>query len=221
MQDMEQAEFLLQGRKVGADFHLIQVKRWLDFDAGRNLDNVLVYASFELRCAIERLAFEILYLAKDGLLTPEEEERCRSIKGTLELLDDVESNYRKRAHFTNLVFSLYSGAPKIAIIDIEFIKRRWHELSDYLHLHARSLGAWDSPKREFQIEGFKLLKETYEQIIKWLTDGKLGLLDKKSMDSDVEDIYDKFLSGEIDESQAVTRLRLAQPVLESRMRRKG
>ncbi|HLG93623.1 MAG TPA: hypothetical protein VI546_02195 [candidate division Zixibacteria bacterium] len=219
-ENLEHLRFLLEKRNVGTDFHLMQVKKWLAFDGGRNLDNVLVYAAFELRCAIERLAFEILFIAKDMELTPEEEDRCKSIKGTLELLGEVEPNYRKRAQFTNLASLLHPQMPRIAIIDIKFIKRKWHEISDYCHHHFRPAETWGSSSREFQINGFKLLKETYDQIMKWLLNGKLGVVDKSSMEPEVREVYQKFLADEIDEEQVKLRLKIAEPVLESRMRAK-
>ncbi len=55
---------LANSRRVTSAWHLQQAKRLLDFDAGRHLDTVLVYAAVELRAAIER------YLACNLLLAP-------------------------------------------------------------------------------------------------------------------------------------------------------
>jgi hypothetical protein len=214
--DLKPLNFLLEKRSVRTDFHLVQTKKWLDFDAGRKLDNVLVYAALELRCAIERLAFELLFLAKDLKLTPEEEERCKSIKEVLELLSEVEPNYRKLAEFTNITSPV--GIPNVAIIDIKFIKRRWHEISNLLHYHKRPLETWDSLSREFQNEGFELVKETYEKIIEWLTKNSLGLASKSSMEPEVRELFDKYVAGEIDENEVKVRLNIAEPVFKARRR---
>jgi hypothetical protein len=73
--------FLEAPREVTFDWHVVQATKWLEFDAGRELDSVLIYAAAELRAAIERYIFELLYLLKEGKLSADEEKRCRSITG--------------------------------------------------------------------------------------------------------------------------------------------
>lgn len=46
---MNYEAILLPPRRVTSAWHLQQAKRLLDFDAGRHLDTVLVYAAVELR----------------------------------------------------------------------------------------------------------------------------------------------------------------------------
>ncbi len=221
-ESLNRLKFLLEDRSVGLDFHLRQVKRWFDFDDGKKLDNVLVYASVELRCAIERLAFELMYIVQEKKLTSQEEKRCKNVNGTLELLQEVEPDYRKLAQFTNLVASLHPRIPRIALIDIKFLIRSWHELSNYCHLHLRPSEAWESTHRSFQTKAFRFLKECFDKITSWVTrPSALGIVSKQSMEPEVKDIYEKFLLGEIDEEQVKVRLRIAGPVLESRMRMKG
>ena len=53
--------FLENPREVSFEWHYKQAKSWLEYNAGRELDNILIYASFELRCMIKRLLFETLF----------------------------------------------------------------------------------------------------------------------------------------------------------------
>lgn len=125
--------FLEQKRQVTFDWHISQVLKWLKYDNERKLDSVLVYASLELRCAIERYLFELLFLLKDQNMSPEDERRCQSKDGILTLMKETEPYYRKRAKFTNLIASLTSEMPKVVIVDIKYLIRKWHKLSDYCH----------------------------------------------------------------------------------------
>lgn len=118
--------FLEKPRQVTAEWHLRQVMKWLEYDNGRELDNVLVYASFELRCAIERTIFENLLLVKEKL-TPEEQKRCRSKEGMLDLMRESDSLYRKTFEFTKMFFSIVLGVNKIKPINTAFFiqKMAW------------------------------------------------------------------------------------------------
>jgi hypothetical protein len=105
-------DFLTQTRDVTYDWHMIQVMNWLKFDAGRELDNTLIYAAFELRLAIERYFFELLFLMKGCVLTPEEEGRCRSTGGIDALMKKTDENYRKTFEFTKIFASMQPGAAR-------------------------------------------------------------------------------------------------------------
>jgi hypothetical protein len=97
-------------RKVTFEWHIVQVKNWLEFDKGRELDSVLVYAAVELRAAIERYIFELLLLLKDGKLSEDEVRRCRSITGLFSLMKETDPFYRKTIEFTRLAVAVIPGA---------------------------------------------------------------------------------------------------------------
>lgn len=40
--------FLEAPREVTFDWHIVQATKWVEFDAGRELDSVLLYAAVEL-----------------------------------------------------------------------------------------------------------------------------------------------------------------------------
>ena len=77
------ASFLETPREVTFDWHVVHAAKWLEFDGVRELGSVLVYAAVELRAAIERYVFELLYLLKEGKFSADEGERIGERIGTL------------------------------------------------------------------------------------------------------------------------------------------
>lgn len=211
-------EFLENPREVSFDWHITQVLKWLDFDNGRHLDSTLVYAIVELRCAIERFWFELLFILKDQNLTPDEEARCRSKDGILQFIKETEPYYVKRARFTNLIASVTPGMPQVIIVDFKYLIRKWHKLSDYCHKHLRPAEAFGSPNRGFQEKGFQLIGEVVDRFKEWGRKTALGIVSKASMPPETKSIYDKYVDGEIDESQARRMLDLVTPILGARRR---
>jgi len=211
--------FLEEKREVTFDWHIYRVPRWLEYDGARKLDSILVYASVELRCAIERYFFELLYLLKKpNKLTSTEEKRCQSKNGVLDLMKEIEPYYRKRATFTNLIASVTPETPKVVIVDIKYLIRVWSELSIYCHKQLRPEKSWDSVNREFQENGFKLINEVVNQLKVWEFNASFGIINKESMPPEVRSLYDKYINNKIDEAQAIRMLDLMGPVLRARQR---
>jgi hypothetical protein len=215
---MTDNSFLEEKRQVSFDWHITQVLKWLKYDNGRKLDSVLVYASLELRCAIERYIFELLLLLKNNKLIPEEEKRCQSKEGILELMKETEPYYVKRAKFTNLIASVTPGMPKVVIIDIKYLIRKWSTLSDYCHKQLRPEESFNSLNREFQEKGFRAINEVVSKFKEWERKGACGIINKQSMPPEVISVYEKYINSEIDEDQAERMLKLMEPVLRERMR---
>ena len=210
---------LEERRQVTFDWHIAQVIKWLKFDNGRMLDSVLVYASVEARCAIERYLFELLILLEHPAnLTQEQERKCRSKEGMLKVMKDIEPQYMKRAIFTNLISSVASVWPKVVIIDFKFLNRMWHSLSEYCHKQLRPEESFDSENRVFQKKGFAEIRDLVDRFMKWEYAAAFGIVDKSSIPPEVWDVYEKYAKDEIDEREAKTMLDLMEPVLRTRPR---
>jgi hypothetical protein len=203
-------------RQVTSEFHLLQAQRLLEFDAGRELDTVLVYAALELRAAIERTLFELLYLVRELEISDEVIAKARSMDGLQALLREADSTYRKTMEFTRLVAQVTPGIPAVNLIDTGYLRRKWQELSEYCHLQFRPDRSFESPNREFQRRGFRLLHEVLERFIGWYKTGSMGLIKRSTMPEETRAIYDKFVAGDIDADQARRILVLAEPVLRQR-----
>lgn len=209
--------FLEAPREVTFDWHIVQAKKWLEFDGGRELDSVLVYAAVELRAAIERYVFELLYLLKEGKLSGDEEKRCRSIAGIFALMKETDLFYRKTIEFTRLAVSFTPGLPEITIVDTAYLNRKWQDLSEYCHMQFRPAETFGSKGRKFQKRGFALIREVLQKFCEWKIESNCAVLARSSLPKEVRVVYDKFIREEIDASQAKRMLMLMEPVLRARL----
>ena len=190
--------FLEVPREVTFDWHIVQAKKWLEFDGSRELDSVLVYAAVELRMAIERYVFELLYLLKECKLSGDEEKRCRSITGIFALMKETDPFYRKTIEFTKLVVSITPGLPEITAVDTAYLNRKWQELSEYCHKQLRPEETFGSQGREFQKQGFALIREILQKFHEWKVESNCAVLARSSLPEEVRDVYDTFICEEID-----------------------
>lgn len=203
--------FLEISRAVSPEWHLKQVLKWLDFDNGRELDNVLVYASLELRCAIERNLFETLLLMK-APLTPAEEKKCRSQNGLIDLIKSADPNFRKTFIFTQLYLKVSPYPNQITLTDIGYLKRKWQALSNYCHKMLKPKESFESPDREFQKKGFKLIREILDYYYS-IQGSQAGYMRPVSIKEPLKSLYDSFIKDEISEDQLKIRLTLMLPML--------
>ena len=194
--------FLERQRGVTFEWHYDQVKRWLDFDGGRHLDSVLVYASFELRCAIERYLLELLVLLSDEGFSPELVKGTKRItRNFKKLLARIEPYYGKRVEFTNIVSSLTPGLPKVHQADLSYLMNRWNDLSAYCHKLYEPDESWRSPNSKYQKKGFQLIEDIIDVVDGWFRVGERGILSKESMPPDTADVYSMFIESKIDSGQ--------------------
>jgi hypothetical protein len=208
--------FLEAAREVTFDWHIVQATRWLEFDAGRELDSVLVHAAVELRAAIERYIFELLYLLKEGKLSADEEKRWRSITGIFALMKESDPFYRRTIEFTRLVVSITPGLPEITVVDTAYLNRKWQDLSEYCHMQFHPEETFQSRGRKFQKQGFALLREVLQKFHEWQVESNCAVLARSSLPDEVIDVYDKFIREEVDSNQAKSMLVLMEPVLRAR-----
>jgi hypothetical protein len=204
-------------REVTFDWHIIQAKKLLEFDGGRELDSILVYAAVELRAAVERYIFELLYLLKECKFSRDEEKRCRSITGIFALMKETDPVYRKTIEFTKLVVSITPGLPEITVVDTAYLNRKWQDLSKYCHMQFRPEETFGSQSRKFQKQGFALIREVIQKFYEWKVESNCAILERSSLPEVVRDVYDKFIREEIDAVQAKRMLVLIEPVLRARL----
>jgi len=204
-------------REVTSEWHILQAAAWLEYDKGRGLDNVLVYAAVELRAAIERTLFELLYLLKEHDISEADIRRSRSQKGLEALLREADASYRKTIEFTQLVASVTPGMPVVSVIDTAYLRRMWSKLSEYCHFQIEPDKTFNSENRQFQRRGFQLLKDVLDRFIEWRGKGNMGIIKRSSMPDLTRSIYDKFVGEGIDANQVKLRLKIIKPALHNKL----
>ena len=177
--------FLEAPREVTFDWHIVQATKWVEFDCGRELDSVLVYAAVELRAAIERYVFELLHFLKEGKFSGDEETRCRSIADIFALMKETDAFYRKTIDFTKLAISITPGLPDITIVDTAYLNRKWQDLSEYCHMQFRPEETFSSQGRKFQKQGFALLRGVLQKFHEWKVESNCAILARSSLPEEV------------------------------------
>jgi len=211
-------KFIEENRLISFDWHIARAVKWLDFDNGRKLDNVLFYCSLDLRCAIERYHFEFILLLKgDDKITPGEERECRTMDGMARVLRRLKPDYRKLCEFCNLLSSVLE-TPKFVVVDFRFLKRSWHDLSNYCHKQLRTTNPTGRVDVEDKNEGFALINEVIEKFRAWEEEGFCGIMPRNKMVPEVRELCDKYIRDEISAEGVKTQLNLAAPILKVRMR---
>lgn len=213
-------DLIEESRNVTFDWHIARVVRWLKLDNGRFLDSILVYASLDLRIAIERYLLEFLLLLNDLHFSAEDREKCRSINGLFALMKDTDPEYRLTAEFTKIIASVTPEIPEITIIETGYLRRKWEELSEYCHKQLEPNESFSSTDKKFQQKGFRLIQEIVDKFREWNRQSVFGLALPQHMDPDTKNIYDKFVKKEIDADQAQRMLKIIDPVLRARYRNK-
>jgi len=212
--------FIEQNRQTTFDWHISQVLKWLKFDDNRKFDSTLVYASIDLRIAIERYIFELLDLLKSGNFSEAEKRKCRSINGVFALMRETDPNYRKTAEFTLIIASITPEFPEISIVDTGYLRRKWEDLSEYCHKQIDPSESFESPNREWQIKGFELIDEIIAKFKEWKFESNMGICLPETMGEETKYIYEKFLKNDISSSQAKRMLQIIDPIMRRRFARR-
>ena len=213
---MNETQLIEEARQVTFDWHIVRVMNWLRLDRGRLLDNILVYAAVDLRCAIERYMFEFLLILKDGKLNEEEKTRCRSIDGLFTLMREADASYRKTARFSIIYSEVFPGVPELTLVDFGYLHKAWMELSQYCHKQLMPKQTFLSPRREFQRRGFDLISSVLARFSEWKLESTSGILRPESMKPEIKAVYDKYVRHEINDDQVRRMLTILEPVLNTR-----
>jgi hypothetical protein len=185
------------------------------------LDSTLIYCAVDLRIAIERYVFELLVGLYDFKLENAKEKRIKSL--TSEIFKFVKRDFPdlpKRLMFVNHVLSVCSPELKTAIPDITWLERKRGNLSDYLHQQLRPEPNLKSMNKDFKEKGFILIKEIIERFREWLFYPTVWMPVEK-MTQEVQDLYQSYITDQIDDNAVCTQLNLMKPVLNQRFMIRG
>lgn|GEM_PF-5643925 len=209
--DEELIEVILRQRTCAADWLVIHARDLAALAERRANSNLLIFGCVEARNAIEQLWFEILVVLRKGEVTLEFIEEIRHRRdGFLAAIREAEPNYRKLVRFSMLCMRLDSSRPvEIIPWDLGQLKKWWHALSGYCHAQAESVSTLQSPK--WLVDGVKLVNAVFEYFRDHMSQGATGILRVDSMDATARNIWNDFVSDQIDEEQALIRLRIVQP----------
>ena len=208
-------EFLERRREGTFDDHADQIVGWLEFDQSRRLESVLVYASLEMRCAIERYLFEFLVICNEGRLPEEDVARCQTPDGLFALVEETLPLYRKTAEFTQLIVSLSPGAPPVPILELDVLREGWRDLEPFVR---PTLGPPPpEPERSEAIaRGYERIAQLLDRLVEWDLERVCAIVDPATMPPEAQTVFEQYVTGDLGAEAARERLRLMEPVLRAR-----
>ena len=203
-----------------SSWHFFQAVSWLDFAKRTRRPAALHYAALDLRYGLEYLLFELLVLRSRGLKEEEYRKCLGNPKAMKKALSPSKLNYDKLVEFTRILMALDSRAPKLRYWKLDELFKYWGIASEFLHFvgaHQRTYtnGIWFS-KSLARLEG--VLTPIWNASTTTLG---FGLLSTESMEPEVHQAWLEFSAGRLKEEGLKIRMRIIQPALEARRRRRN
>ena len=124
-------------RSIALTFHHEQGCTWLDLSETGTYTSPLVYAAFEFRLALERLAFEILRHGVAGDIDEDDLKAMDSFGATEARIYARLGHQRaidRQIEFINIVLELANTSVRITPFHIGTIRRHWHNCSALCHI---------------------------------------------------------------------------------------
>lgn len=170
----------------------------------------LFYAALELRMAIEQQFLTIIALVKGSMDEPTI-ARCRKKNGLLAVLKQVSPKYTLLCRFGKILADFYPQVPDFAQWDVKILTRHFNDLARYCHSpllvdEVEGDHSWSAKTKEGLIE-------IYDYMAMNLSKGTMNLRFHDSAPI-VRELYEKFCTREITESDLSERYKLIKPYLE-------
>ncbi len=211
-------ELLTNKRQASAEFHALAARAWLNSGQSSLSHSSLVYAAFEYRCAIERLAVELYSIMHRELPDVEDISRIQNFSSLLAKIRELGGGNEKLLYRTMLFNRIVcESAPigkPLAIVSPSTLHDLWSRLSAFCHRQVSPVETWDSP--QWVRQGYNLLNEVDDYLVDILINHSFGAMADDSLAPEVRLAKESFLREEIDEQTLRTRLKLMEPVLSSR-----
>lgn len=188
----------------------------VEYGTPAELQTPLVYSAFEFRCAIERIAFELLVLFKKRKLDKEALKCSGDFKNLLSLLSKLEGKQGlvyKKTRFTQIICELGNAPFSPALINLKDLDKYWRACSKFCHKLLSPEETWEKPL--FIQRGYQILNEIDSYFESILIKHKLAWISELA--PEVNDLQQKFINGNLTEKQIIIRLKLMEPVLRQRM----
>ena len=203
-------------REFISSWHAFQALSWFDFYKRTKNLFLLQYAALEVRNSIEFLFFEILVLGSSGNLTEQDYINCIKNRTKMhKIINKHIPNYTKWIMFNEICISIIPNSPKITFWDLNKLKNIWNDISNYLHF-------WGEPTRSSQSSDWII---SFEKVIEDATtylennyENPTGLLNPKSMPSELHNLWDDFLNNRLTKIQLKTQLNIMLPILALRQK---
>jgi len=209
-------------RDLSSGYHLMVARGWRIIGEQDKLHSPLAYSAFEFRCAIERILIELFVLMREKKPTKADMRLMNSVGSVRKAIYRAcggKTEFERTQTF-NRLFSQGSGVPPhiwMATVDIDYLEKLWSKLSDYCHRQLRPHETWKSKGNLWLKKGYKLLNEAEEYLWSIMVTSHVGWVERSTLQPEMRDALDQFVSGEITQATLEARLRIMGPVIKKRI----
>jgi hypothetical protein len=143
---MKQFPDIYTGRIRHAGWSVIQASTLIEEAKVRHSASLLVYASLELRLAVEQVMFTLILIAK-GRADPATLRACQRPGGLFNVLRQVAPLYARKCQFTAVLVAYHPEIPQGEPWEIKALFAHHSALSELLHAerNLRGMGALPEP----------------------------------------------------------------------------
>ncbi|WP_237061885.1 MULTISPECIES: hypothetical protein [Microbulbifer] len=162
--------------------------------------HLLLYAALDTRICIERTLFEYLVLTKTGNI-PAKLERLYSAKDLKKAILREEPKFYEKVRFMNL-FARFLPYPNAVVVtpDLDKLSESYGRTNNYLHSPKRPEETWEKQ------EWWAVLEESLKSVIPHLVQIHSGLMSGMNMNERGEELFGKFVAGDMSESDVLAEL---------------
>jgi hypothetical protein len=211
---------LQEARQVTSEWHVEQASEMLKYAQENASQSALVYASLEVRMALERFVFEMSIFAGGGAFAPEELRLASRKGGVFDLLSRKIKDYRRHLEFCNLVLDVNHLPVRIPIPDLRRFKRLFTDISEYCHFQIDPAETVYNPQQRWFLKGITTVRDAIEMLTELLQNQR-GAMPRDAMAPEVSELLDRYMADECDLQTARLHLETMSPVLEARMRNRS
>ncbi|HAB50714.1 MAG TPA: hypothetical protein DCE80_00815 [Ignavibacteriales bacterium] len=218
----EELEFIKEQRANDAGYHLILGQKWRRFGEPSKLPSPIVYSSIEFRLSIERIVFELYALMKKlKYISEEDAKKYESLTSVITQIMEIVGNSRNLYRILKFSAMLFDDDSqlivKLAIPDVNKLKKYWYALSDYCHMKVNPENTWLS--KEFVKKGYEILNEVETYLWDIKVRKHFGFYQMETWQPEVVALADDYVNSKIDDESVKTRLMLMKPVILSRYKK--
>jgi hypothetical protein len=209
-------------RDLTSGYHLMVGRGWRIIGEQNKLHSPLTYAAFEYRCSIERIMIELFVLVRNKKITAKDFRAMNSISGVRKAIYSEcggKKEFQRRQTF-NRIYSqgnFPTSALWIAEVDIELLEKQWSKLSEYCHRQLKPYETWKSMGNQWLKNGYKLLNEVENYLWSIMVDSHVGWVQAATMQPEMLDAMNQFVSGSISQSTLESRMSIMGPIIKKRV----
>lgn len=216
-ENVQLTQLLARPRGVSSRWHFEQATALIEEAKITQSATLLVYAALEARLSVERCIFEVGLLVRGASFSADELRQALARKGLNTFLSKLVVDWQRYFEFSDAVASLNGLKISAEVVPrCDLLQASITRLSGYCHWIPDPDITIEDPNAGWFSKGIGYVEAALIQV----ANAPHGALMINSLPPEVKALWEAYRDDQIDLASVRTRLRLIQPVLESRLRQK-